>query len=388
VDLSDCDYVTCMVSSTNPLGFRTAREYTDCRREPTRGRIALVSLRFKPAFVSHLAAFGKACQELGFEVEFVVDPEYARSPDLAAIARVTVYSDSMADNSYTHAVFANVSTANRDFARGLKPCGAKILYVYHEPWGSSLDFFRGEGIRGGVTGALAHRVSVQMLKLADAVILPSKYAARVYGQGDIRYNPNAFYLPLLFDDEADGMRLKETGRRQYFSYIGTICQAHGFAEYVDFMRESLVRKWNLNFMIASRVRLPAYVLMDNVISRNLDKVEILCGRPLQNGEINRCYSESFCVWNMYRRSTQSGVLPKAFMFGAPVLANRIGSFPEFIQDGFNGKFASARDHKAVLSALESIRENIGHYTVNCRKTFLETFFYRANLPELARLLTK
>jgi glycosyltransferase involved in cell wall biosynthesis len=74
------------------------------------------------------------------------------------------------------------------------------------------------------------------------------------------------------------------------------------------------------------------------------------------------------------------------MFGAPVLADRTGSFPEFIQDGFNGKFASARDYKGIASALENIRENIDQYEINCRHTFLETFFYRSNLEALSKLL--
>lgn len=351
-----------------------------------KNKVALISLRFKPAFVSHLAAFGKACQELGFEVEFVVDAAYAHFPDLAAIAPIAVYSDSIRENLYTHAVFANVSLQNRRLACELKSGGTKILYLYHEPSGSWSDFFRTEGIRGGVTGALAHRVSVSMLRLADAVILPSRYGADVYGRRDIRHNPNAFYIPLLFDDETLGQSREEPCLRRYFSYIGTICEAHSFDEYVAFMRWSLARKSDLKFLIASRLPLPGYILKDEIVRRNLDRVEIRCGQPLHNEQINRCYAESFCVWNVYRRSTQSGVLPKAFMFGTPVMASRTGSFPEYVRDGFNGKFVSPEDADQIQAALDQIFGNIAEYSVNCRKSFLETFFYRANLVELEQLL--
>jgi glycosyltransferase involved in cell wall biosynthesis len=125
---------------------------------------------------------------------------------------------------------------------------------------------------------------------------------------------------------------------------------------------------------------------DPLFSRNSAKIEILCGKPLGNADINLCYAKSICVWNLYRTSTQSGVLPKAFMFGTPVIASKIGSFPEFIQEGVNGRFASARDHEGTWTAFEEIRSNLGMYAANSRKTFLETFYYRPHLGELGRLL--
>jgi glycosyltransferase involved in cell wall biosynthesis len=386
MDLSHGDQTACMVTLASTPGFSLAGQHPDRKRDSTKGRVAIVSLRFNPAFVSLLMAFAKACQKLGFDADFIVDAAYSHFPDLAAVAPTAVRSDPILQNSYTHSVFMNVSLGNLALASRLKGRGVKIFYLYHEPCKSPFNYFKTEGIRDGLTAFVAHHVSVRMLKLADTVILPSKYAAGVYGQGDIRHNRNASYLPLLFDDEADKSPPKTCRCRYFFSYVGGICQAHAFDQYFGFMRESLARKWNFNFMIASRHSLPAYVLKDGIIRRNLDKIEIRCGRPLQNDEINRCYSESLCVWNMYRRSTQSGVLPKAFMFGAPVLANRTGSFPEFIQDGFNGKFASAGDNQGIASALENIRENIDRYEMNCRRTFLETFFYRSNLAALSKLL--
>lgn len=353
---------------------------------PIRNKVALVSLRFKPAFVSLLCAFGKACQELGFESEFVVDFRYTRFPDLAAVAPVNVYTGTWQQGCFTHALFTNVSLQNRRLAIQLKARGARILYLYHEPWKHSLDYLKGEGLKGWISAALAHHASKAMLKISDAVILGSKYGAEVYGERDIRYNRNAFHLPLMFDDEASPTAREELGRRQYFSYIGAICRSHGFDQYLAFVRESLTRKPNLRFLIASTLPLPPYVLKDSIIRRNLGRVEIRCGRPLQTEEINECYMDSFCVWNLYSRSTQSSVLPKAFMFGTPVLASRLGSFCEYVRDRCNGRFGSPEDTQGIEAALDDIRENIGRYTVNCRETFLETFFYRANLLELARVL--
>jgi glycosyltransferase involved in cell wall biosynthesis len=235
-------------------------------------------------------------------------------------------------------------------------------------------------------GAAAHRVSLPLLRLADVVVTGSQYALNVYNQKDARYNRNACYFPLIYDDEAGEITQDMIWQKCYFSYIGNIGHVHGFDMYIDVMRESFQRKSDQRYLIASRAQLPAFVLKDKIISSNLDKVKILCGRTLQNSEINSCYAKSLCVWNLYRRSTQSGVLPKAFMFGTPVIASNIGSFPEYIRDGFNGRFASVEDRDGVLSVLEQIRRNTDEYAGNCRQNFLDLFYYKSRLSDLRQLL--
>jgi glycosyltransferase involved in cell wall biosynthesis len=74
------------------------------------------------------------------------------------------------------------------------------------------------------------------------------------------------------------------------------------------------------------------------------------------------------------------------MFGTPVIASVLGSFPEFVRDGWNGRFASADDCDGILSALDDIRSRQQEYAVNCRTTFLETFHSMSRLAELESLL--
>lgn len=346
--------------------------------------IALISLRFRPAFVSHLAAFAKAYQAIGLEVKFLVCPEYLQFPDLKAVAPVVPYTGGEA-NKYTHALFVNVSQLNLPLARKLKNFGSKIIYVYHEPYAPGTSYLRAEGLRRVVMSRLAHKVSREMLKLANSVIVPSAFAASVYGRADIRYNPNIFCIPLLFDDEASPL-CRDVTAKQYFSYIGTICRAHAFDEYIDFMRHCLACGLNVRFRIASAQALPRYVLRDGVIRRHLDRVDISCGHPIQNHQINTYYSESLCVWNIYRRSTQSGVLPKALMFGAPVLVSRTGSFAEFVEDGVEGRFVCAKNHSEIVLAVDDIRGRIAEYAANCRDRFSRTFFYQARLEDLVKVL--
>jgi len=352
-----------------------------------KAKIALISLRFNPAFIQHLIAYAKATRELGYEPEFLLDPAYRDFRELDRAASHNESSTNVPALAWKYALFLNPSLGNEKLATNLKQKGTKLLYVYHEPWHMSLDYLWSEGLVGTLKAIMAHHVTIPALKLADTVIVPSQYGLRMYQKSDARYNANGIYLPLMYDDEAPSAIDGILAQKRHFGYIGSLCRSHGFDQYLSFVRYALQRDLKISFLIASRNPLPASTASDPLLSRNPDRVKIYCGKPLENDEINRFYAESICVWNLYRRSTQSGVLPKAFMFGTPVIAKNIGSFPEFIQDGLNGRFASARDHQGIYTAFDDMRSNIAAYATNSRRTFLETFYYRARVADFSRLLS-
>ncbi len=349
-------------------------------------KAVVVSLRFSPAFVQHAVAYAKALRELGFDPRFLLHSAYRAFPELDALSPVAFDFAPAEGKPLSHAVFLNTSARNAASARQFKKAGARILYLYHEPWNFSSDYLRREGIKATATTILAHQASIPMLKLADAVVLESQYGVKLYRDSDIRYNPNAHYFSQIYDDESVELPDQSPEKKVYFSYIGNISRPHGFDQFVAVVREFLRRNVDMRFLIASKDRLPGSVADDKLFREYSGRVEFHCGRPLASAEINRLFAESFCVWNLYRRSTQSGVLPKAFMFGTPVIAGDLGSFPEFVRDGWNGKFTSAEDYVGILQALEDIRNRQPEYAGNCRATFLKTFYYKSRLGDLERLL--
>ncbi|MGA8110528.1 MAG: glycosyltransferase [Acidobacteriaceae bacterium] len=353
-----------------------------------RGSVILASLRFNPAFVQHLVAFGKALQALDYGIVFLLDPGYDAFAELAALGRVVHETGSLQGETSSHAIFLNTAVQNLEVAGSLKRRGTRIVYVYHEPWKPRIAYLMTDGFFTEIRAAAAHRVSVPLLKLADTVILESGYALGKYGEYDGHRNRNAVYFPQIYDDEAGEGTAERAEARPYFSYIGNISRVHGFDQYVRFIRECFRRREEARFLIASRLPLPESVLRDRIIGANADRIEIRCGRPLQNHEINRCYAQSAAVWNLYRRSMQSGVLPKAFMFGTPVIASRVGSFPEYVEEGVTGRFASAKDHDGIRAALDDIRARAGEYAAHCRQAFLETFYYKARIADLEKLLAR
>ena len=351
------------------------------------GRALLISLRSNPAHIQLLIAYAKAMQALGLEAVFLLDPAYGRFPELENAAPILESGNAELDKRWDCAIFINPSLHNLETAKSLKKHGTRILYILHEPWQMSAGYIKDEGLRAAGMAILAHRSTLPVLRVADHIILPSRYGLRIYRSADARYNHNASYIPLLYDDDLRDDISSLIQRKRYFSYIGNPCRAHGFDQFLNVVRLSLQQNRDIQFLIASGGHpLPKGCLNDPIFAQNTCRIEIQSGQRLSNDEINGYYAQSICVWNVYRRSTQSGVLPKAFMFGAPVLCSTVGSFPEFVTSGRNGEIVSASDPECIIEAFHRFKENLVSYATQCRHEFMSTFYYRAHLGDLSALL--
>jgi glycosyltransferase involved in cell wall biosynthesis len=59
-------------------------------------------------------------------------------------------------------------------------------------------------------------------------------------------------------------------------------------------------------------------------------------RFIPNREVPRLFRRAAVVVLPYREASQSGVIPIAYAFGKPVVATRVGSLPEVVEDGSSG----------------------------------------------------
>jgi len=72
---------------------------------------------------------------------------------------------------------------------------------------------------------------------------------------------------------------------------------------------------------------------------------------IEAGEVNRFFQRAALVVLPYLEASQSGVLPVAFMFGRPVVATRVGSIPEVMDDGKTGYLVEPGDERALAEAI-------------------------------------
>jgi len=85
---------------------------------------------------------------------------------------------------------------------------------------------------------------------------------------------------------------------------------------------------------------------------------------IPNEDVNKYFQVSDAIMLYYSTATPSGVESIAYNFRLPMLATRVGHFPETIKDGYNGYLADPEDIDSMAKAMLKIidkpinRENI------------------------------
>jgi glycosyltransferase involved in cell wall biosynthesis len=80
-------------------------------------------------------------------------------------------------------------------------------------------------------------------------------------------------------------------------------------------------------------------------------------RFVDEKEVASYFAQADVVVLPYRRIDQSGVLTVALAFGKPVIASRVGGFPEIITDGTHGFLVEPGNPEALAQALSCIVSN-------------------------------
>jgi glycosyltransferase involved in cell wall biosynthesis len=338
----------------------------------------IVSKRFNPGHLSHIEANAKLFEDYGFDVRFSVHGRYLTFSEglfKSHKANVSNYLNLRAGDFFV-IWFPSISVLFNSLFVSLTS-SATIVYVYHEPYTSFASYRE-----AGFSRMKALKVTAISLvnwiicSLSHKIILPS---ARAYNAlPAARINTDRYAkINLLFSDEARPDQLKTP--RTYISYIGTIAEDHAFEEFVRLMHASICNKTlaPFKFLIATRSQIPeklSAVIEQGVL---LDRLVVQSGAPMTNEQINDFYAQSYVVWNAYKRSMQSGVLPKAYMFGTPVLVSTSNQ-SEYFVEGVHGALISDQYSDAEFEgAILKMQPMWPALSENCRDFFLQNFDYRS-----------
>lgn len=72
---------------------------------------------------------------------------------------------------------------------------------------------------------------------------------------------------------------------------------------------------------------------------------------IANEEVHKYFQVSDCVVLYYLTATPSGIESLSYNFQLPILATKVGHFPETVQDGFNGYLAEDRDIDSMAETM-------------------------------------
>jgi glycosyltransferase involved in cell wall biosynthesis len=347
----------------------------------------VVSLNFTPGHYSHLAATCCLLQASGHEPAMYVHERFNTMDSAGRWPKVNSSEDLERLTALRAAVFWSPSLKNIGAMRALRRRGVRIVYVLHEPFDSIASYRRGGfGWPKVAKIVLASLAQARMVRLAHAVVLPSDKSLALYEKRYRWLNSRFARIPLLFDDEAEGADLSADAK-DTVSYIGTAAEDHAFDDFLRFVEHAVEHGLlpGLRFSVVTRsVLTPS---QQHILERLAagGRVSVQSGTPLPNEVINEAYRRSLVVWNAYRRTNQSGVLPKAYMFGAAVLTTA-GLPNEFVDLGRTAEEVDGRRPDAVAAAVERIRERRLQSVRASRERFLETFHQRRHASALLALL--
>lgn len=348
----------------------------------------IVSRNFNPGHYSHLIANYKLLSECGIDTFMYHHSSFNKMGEIGRERIFNSYYELKRAGKIDVAIFWFPSLKNiLDIIFLRFYYGTKVVYVFHEPLESARAYLvAGFGLLRTARILLIGRVNYLLVLLSNKIILPSAKAYSTFETSYSSAHKKYELIPLLFDDEA--AHINTVNERSFISYIGTIAEDHAFDEYVKFVMQAIVNDWfpQYTFLIATKSAVPVSQrsLLSNYVS--LGKVIIREGQPMSNSEINGYYNSSIVVWNAYRRSMQSGVLPKAFMFGTPLIVSSYNS-SEFFESHQHGVMVGGNyDVDEMKMAVKDVVANFVKYSASCRQKFLSTFCYKAHTAKFMKFV--
>jgi glycosyltransferase involved in cell wall biosynthesis len=263
-----------------------------------------------------------------------------------------------------------------------------VIYFFHEPYDSFYSYLKsGFSLLKTIKISIVSLFNLFLVALSNKVVLPSNAALTKYNQNYSWLNKPHIRIPLLFSDELLN-QVNESSQRPFISYIGTVADDHAFDEFVAFVSRATEENTftGLQFLIATRSDLPEWVSQKLAGAISAGRLVVHSGRPLTNIEINDYYHSSVVVWNAYRRSMQSGVMPKAFMFGTPVLVSELNQ-SEFFINHENGELITQYNYEIIVVAISNIIMSFANYSKLSREAFLKQYFYKAHAQKFLEFIS-
>jgi glycosyltransferase involved in cell wall biosynthesis len=109
--------------------------------------------------------------------------------------------------------------------------------------------------------------------------------------------------------------------------------------------------------IAGRPEMPIEPLKETAREAGIDDHVTWDLRYVPDDDISALFDSADVIAFPYREIDQSGALMTALQFGKPVVATRVGGFPEVLDDGTHGRLVDQGDTAALSDAFAEILRN-------------------------------
>ena len=162
---------------------------------------------------------------------------------------------------------------------------------------------------------------------------------------NIPLGPYSLYMNLATTPFAsDGSTVLFFGRLRYYKGIEVLLRAAPLIK---------LEIPTAKFLIVGAGKYPA---VEKAISQHPDWFELI-NRFIPAEEVHTYFERAALVVTPYIEASQSGVIPLAYLFSRPVVASRVGSIPEIVEEGNTGYLVDPNDEFSLAQAIVCLLED-------------------------------
>lgn len=133
----------------------------------------------------------------------------------------------------------------------------------------------------------------------------------------------------------------------YILFIGSILPYKGLSFLVDTIKKHGIPQ-NVKIVVAGSGYDPCLAEIAD------DDRYIVINRYLKDDVFANLVRYATCVVCPYVKGSQSGITHTAMVFGTPIVATKVGAFPEFVEDGKNGYLVEYGNKEQLWKAINKV----------------------------------
>ncbi|MFX0132361.1 MAG: glycosyltransferase [Candidatus Hodarchaeota archaeon] len=367
--------------------------------------VYIISLKYSPGLHKEFHLIGNALEKKGFTIKYLLSNGYANFEDKHDGVIYITKAESIKGILFETLKLINCKTFEQIFYKHppiflcfynphpLNPFIARLIKKNYSDVINSLhlhDPYKPNKMPYGII-KMAYFGFVELIqsltvKYMDYVISPSKYSSILFRIKFPNFKGKNLIAPLLVPDQ----KITVKKNQKYFCIVGTVHQATGHDTFIKLANYAASNDLDYEFAIITSSNISKYI--KNLTDKGKKKIKIINKKVITDLEINELLRESFAVFKLDREVTQSGVIPVAYMNGAPVIATDIPGLKQNVNHKKNGYIVPLNcDLEYLIKAMEFVKTKFSELSKNARKSYEETWSewtFDRHYNWLIELLTK
>lgn len=349
----------------------------------------IICLKYAPGMWQHMDSFARQLLKRGYPANFLISPGYGwmnehyepltfYRPEYKALPTAvrTLLAYFWFNRGYYRRLFrlhppsgmllASWHPLNFLLARLVKSLypAVPVLAWIHEPYKDEKKIYGSKAI----IISLVEWFQTLSLRYLDIAILHSHRALSLFERRYPGFRGDKLLIPLPFQDDS----MVAASNRRYISFLGRADRAKGIELFFKIVESFAKNGLDGEFQIVTSSDIGKY--LEALSPMAMQKLRVVNRPHISDKDLRQGAADSLAVLALYKETTQSGVIPVAWMKGTPVIGTDIDGITEWVRDRETGVIVSANPTLEEINlAISYIRDHLQEMTQRCRAEYLVTF---------------